>query len=169
MSLIPHFQHIWLYFAHIAQKNVKGRGQNLGSIGKPETHTYVLGLIIRDICMLMTSMLTYLKLKKLLHCWDNIKFNLVVWSLPGAPGAWRNRSGGFGTKLLQAEKQVWCQKLKATHFWLHDPKKIYRNLKLNFIQCPIIKHLILSSDSLWRFCPWTVCVPGLLVKNVDNF
>ena len=54
---------------------------------------------------------------------------------------------------------------------LHDPKKVNWNLKLNFIVCPIIKHLILSPDSLWRFCPWTVCedfVPGLFVKNVDN-
>ena len=40
---------------------------------------------------------------------------------------------------------------------LHDPKKVNWNLKLNFIECPIIKHLILSPDSLWRFCPWTVC------------
>ena len=54
---------------------------------------------------------------------------------------------------------------------LHDPQKVNWNLKLNFIECPIIKHLILSPDSLWRFCPWTVCedfVPGLFVKNVDN-
>ena len=54
---------------------------------------------------------------------------------------------------------------------LHDPKKANWNLKLNFIECPIIKHSILSSDSLWRFCPWTVCedfIPGLFVKNVDN-
>ena len=54
---------------------------------------------------------------------------------------------------------------------VHVPKKVNWNLKLNFIECPIIKHLILSPDSLWRFCPWTVCedfVPGLFVKNVDN-
>ena len=54
---------------------------------------------------------------------------------------------------------------------LHDPKKVNWNWKLNFIECPIIKHLILSPDSLWRFCPRPVCedfVPGLFVKNVDN-
>ena len=54
---------------------------------------------------------------------------------------------------------------------LHGPKKVNWNLKLNFIECPIIKHLILSPDSLWRFCPRPVredFVPGLFVKNVDN-
>ena len=60
---------------------------------------------------------------------------------------------------------------RAAELKLHDPKKVNWNLKLNFIECPIIKHLILSPDSLWRFCPWIVCedfVPGLFVKNVDN-
>ena len=54
---------------------------------------------------------------------------------------------------------------------LHHPKKVNWNWKLNFLECPIIKHLILSPDSLWRFCPRPVCedfVPGLFVKNVDN-
>ena len=36
---------------------------------------------------------------------------------------------------------------------LHDPKKVNWNLKINFIECSIIKHLILSPDSYWRFCP----------------
>ena len=54
---------------------------------------------------------------------------------------------------------------------LNDPKKDNWNWKLNFIECPIIKHLILSPDSLWRFCPRPVCedfVPEMFVKNVDN-
>ena len=39
---------------------------------------------------------------------------------------------------------------------LHDFKKVNWNLKLNFIEYPIIKHSILSPDSLWRFCPGPV-------------
>ena len=38
-------------------------------------------------------------------------------------------------------------------FQLHDPKKVSWNWRLTFIECPMIKHLILSPDSLWRFCP----------------
>ena len=35
---------------------------------------------------------------------------------------------------------------------LHDPKKVNWNWRLTFIECPIIEYLILSPDSLWRFC-----------------
>ena len=42
---------------------------------------------------------------------------------------------------------------------------------LLFTECSIMKHLILSPDSLWRFCPRPVredFVPGMFMKNVDN-
>ena len=47
--------------------------------------------------------------------------------------------------------------LKLLNLQLHDPKKVNWNLKLNFMECPIIKHLILSPDSLWKFWRRRVC------------
>ena len=54
---------------------------------------------------------------------------------------------------------------------LHDPKIVNWNVKLNFIECPMIKHLIVSPNSLWRFLRRPVCEDfdaGLFVKYVDN-
>ena len=48
---------------------------------------------------------------------------------------------------------------------LHDSKKVNWNWRLNFIECPIIKHLILSPDSLWRFCPRPVREKCRLLLN----
>ena len=49
-------------------------------------------------------------------------------------------------RLLLKQLLLLCLLLR---WGLHDPKKVNWNLKLNFIECPIINHLILSP----RFCP----------------
>ena len=65
--------------------------------------------------------------------------------------------------VILASKEIDC--MAMTRFLvalsLHDPKKVKWNLQLNFIECPIIKHLILSPTGrfvtilspacLWRF------------------